>query len=153
MYKLQGKLQLVRSHHGPTPALSYELRALETILIMVMSELDVEFQELQKPVREVLQELNHDVSLETLKKLADVSRQLNAFQQKVKLVREALRTVLDADDDMAAMYLTEKAAGKPRAEADHEEVELLLENYYECSGEIMEKAEHLLSDVQITHDR
>ena len=54
---------------------------------------------------------------------------------------------------MAAMYLTEKAAGKPRAEADHEEVELLLENYYECSGEIMEKAEHLLTDVQITHDR
>lgn len=120
---------------------------------MVMSELDVEFQELQKPVREVLQALDHDVSLKKLKKLADVSRQLNAFQQKVKLVREALRTLLDADDDMTAMYLTEKASGKPRAEADHEEVELLLENYYECSGEIMEKAEHFLSDVQITHDR
>jgi magnesium transporter len=153
MYELQGKLQLVKNHHGPTPTLPYEFRALETILIMVMSELDVEFQDLEKPVQQIIHELDHDVSLEKLKKLADVSRQLNAFQQKVKLVREALRTVLEADDDMAAMYLTEKAAGKPRAEADHEEVELLLENYYECSGEIMEKAEHLLSDVQITHDR
>jgi hypothetical protein len=150
MYELQGKLQQVNHHHGNLP---YELRALETILIMVMSELDVEFQDLQKPVRQVIQELDHDVSLEKLKKLADVSKQLSAFQQKAKLVREALRTVLDADDDMAAMYLTEKALGKPRTEADHEEVELLLENYYEYSGEIMEKADNLLSDVQITHDR
>ena len=53
---------------------------------------------------------------------------------------------------MAAMYLTEKDLGRPKAEADHEEVELLLENYYECSGEIMEKGDQLLSDVQITHD-
>lgn len=150
MYELQGKLQLVKNGHGSLP---YELRALETILIMVMSELDVEFQQLHEPVLKVLRGLDHDVSLEKLKNLADVSRQLSAFQQKVKLIREALWTVLDADDDMAAMYLTEKAMGKPRAEADHEEVELLFENYYECSGEIMEKAEHLLSDVQITHDR
>jgi magnesium transporter len=150
MYELQGKLQLENHHHVNLP---YELRALETILLMVMSELDIESQDLQKPARQVLQELDHGVSLEKLKKLADVSRQLSAFQQKVKLVREALRTVLEADDDMAAMYLTEKALGKPRAEANHEEVELLLENYYECCGEIMEKADHLLSDVQITHDR
>lgn len=150
MYELQGKLQLVKSGHGSLP---YELRALETILIMVMSELDVEFQELRQPVLQVLRELDHDVSLAKLKSLADVSRQLSSFQQKVKLIREALRTVLDADDDMAAMYLTEKALGKPRAEADHEEVELLFENYYECGGEIMEKAEQLMSDVQITHDR
>ena len=84
MYELQGKLKQVTIHHGPTPTLPYELRALETILIMVISELEIEFQELQKPVLEVLRELDHDVSLEKLKKLADVSRQLNAFQQKVK---------------------------------------------------------------------
>ena len=152
MYELQGKLRLVKAGHGHGN-LPYELRALETILLMVMSELDVEFQELQKPVLQLLRDLDHDMRLEKLKNLADVSRQLSAFQQKIKLVREALRTVLDADDDMASMYLTEKARGKPRAEADHEEVELLFENYYECGGEIMEKAEHLLSDVQITHDR
>ena len=152
MYELQGKLQLVKPGHGHG-TLPYELRALETILVMVMSELDVEFQQLRDPILEVLRSLDHDVSLEKLKHLADVSRQLSAFQQKVKLIREALRTVLDADDDMAAMYLTDKALSKPRAEADHEEVEMLFENYYECSREIMEKAEHLLSDVQITHDR
>jgi hypothetical protein len=150
MYELQGKLQLARSGHGTLP---YELRALETILIMVVSELDLEFQELREPVLQVLRELDHDVRLEKLKNLADVSRQLSAFQQKVKLIREALRTILDAEDDMAAMFLTEKAAGKPRKEADHEEVELLFENYYECCGEIMERAEQLFSDFQITRER
>lgn len=146
MYELQGKLQQASAHHG-RGGLPYELRALETILIMVMSELDLEFQDLQKPVLEVIRELDHDVSLEKLKRLADVSRTLTAFQQKVKLVREALRKLLDAYDDMAAMYLTEKALGKPKAESDHEEVELLLENYYECSGEIVEKGGQLLYDV------
>jgi len=153
MYELQGKLQLISKHHGPMAPLPYEFRALETILIMVMSELDVEFQDLKKHVLEVIKDLDQDVSLQKLKALADVSRQLNSFSQKAKLVREAIRTLLDADDDMAAMYLSEKANGTPRKEEDHEEAELLLENYFECSGEIMEKAEILSRDVEVTHDR
>jgi magnesium transporter len=151
MYGLQGKLQFgaVASH----AALPYEFRALETILLMVTSELDIEYQDLIKPVHQVLKELENDVDLAKLKKLLDVSKQLSAFQQKVKLVRNALQTVLEADDDMAAMYLSEKVAGTPRAEADHEEIEMLLENYYEASGEIAEQSEKLLSDVDYTHDK
>jgi magnesium transporter len=150
VYGLQGKLQFGTSQHGTLP---YELRSLETLLLMVISELDIEFDDLCKPVNQVLDELGHDVSLERLKKLLDVSKQVSAFQQKVALVRKALHTVLEADDDMAAMYLSEKAAGKPRAEEDHADVEMLLENYYEASGEIVEKADNLLSDVEYTHDR
>lgn len=146
MYGLRGGLQLGSSN------LPYEFRSLETLLLMVISELDIEFEELCAPVNEVLEALDKDVSLEKLKRLLDVSKQLSAFQQKVKLVRQALHTVLEADNDMAAMYLTDKAAGKPRAEADHEEIEMLLENYFEASGEIVEKAENLLSDVEYTHD-
>ena len=147
MDALQGGL------HACSSDLPYEFRSLETLLLMVISELDIEYQDLCKPVNEVLQALDKDVSLEKLKSLLDVSKQLSAFQQKVKLVRQALHTVLEADDDMAAMYLTDKAAGKPRAESDHEELEMLLENYYEASGEIVEKSENLLSDVEYTHDR
>jgi magnesium transporter len=150
MYGLQGKLQLRASQHGGLP---YEFRALETLLVMVISELEIEFDEICKPVNQVLGELETNVNLEKLKKLLDVSKQLSAYQQKVGLVRKALHTVLEADNDMAAMYLTEKASGTPRAEENHEEVEMLLENYYEASGEIVEKADKLLSDVEYTHDR
>ncbi|KAH8601528.1 hypothetical protein B0O99DRAFT_500793 [Bisporella sp. PMI_857] len=149
MYGLQGKFNFGMSQHGTLP---YEFRALETILVLVISELDVEYQEQKNPVNLVLEELDKSVDREKLKKLLDVSKQMSAFRQKVKLVRTALHTVLEADDDMAAMYLTEKASGKPRAEVDHAEVELLLENYYEASGEIVEKADKIISDVEYTHD-
>jgi len=150
MYGLQGKLNFGTTQHGNLP---YELRALETILVMVVSELDVEYQEIKKLVNQVLEELDQDVDLEKLKMLLDVSKQVSAFRQKVKRVRTALHTVLEADDDMAAMYLGDKAAGKPRAEADHAEVEMLMENYYDASGEIVDKSDKLLSDVDYTHDR
>ena len=150
MYGLQGKLNFGITQHGN---LAYEFRALETILVMALSELDIEYQELKKPVSRVLEELDTDVDLDKLKRLLDASKQVSAFKQKVKLVRSALHAVLEADDDMAAMYLSEKVAGKPRAEADHAEIEMLLENYYEASGEIVEKTDKLLSDVEYTHDR
>jgi len=150
VYGLQGKLNFGVGQYGNLP---YEFRALETILVMVISELDVEYQELKKPVIQVLEELDDDVDLEKLKKLLDVSKQVSAFRQKVKRVRTALHTVLEADDDMAAMYLGEKAAGKPRAEADHAEVEMMMENYYDASGEIVDKTDKLLSDVEYTQDR
>lgn len=100
MYGLQGKLNFGISQHGSLP---YEFCALETILVMVISELDVDYQELKEPVNQVLEELDRDVDLEKLKKLLDVSKQVSAFRQKVKRVRTALHTVLEADDDMAAM--------------------------------------------------
>lgn len=152
MYGLQGKLQLgtMGTQHANLP---YELRALETILLMVTSELDLEYEEVKKAVNHVLEELENDVDLQKLKKLLDVSKQLSSFQQKVKLVQNALHTVLEADNDMAAMYLTDKIEGKPRAEADHDEIEMLLENYYEASGEVLEKTDKLMSDVDYTHDK
>ena len=150
MYGLEGKLNSSLSQHGNLP---YEFRVLEIILVMVIGELDVEYQELKKPVNQVLEELDQDVDREKLKKLLDISKQVSAFRQKVKRVRTALHTVLEADDDMAAMYLGDKAAGKPRAEADHAEVEMLIENYYDASGEIVDNSDKLLSDLDYTHDR
>ncbi|KAG9244528.1 hypothetical protein BJ878DRAFT_505778 [Calycina marina] len=149
MYGLQGKLNFGISQHSNLP---YEFRALETVLVMVISELDVEYQKIKTPVNKLLDELQHDVSLEKLKQLLDVSKQASAFRQNVQRVRTALHTVLEADDDMAAMYLSGKAAGTPRQEADHTEIELLIENYYDASGEIVDKADKLLSDVEYTYD-
>jgi magnesium transporter len=137
------------SQYGNLP---YEFRALETMLVFAMSELDAEYQQLEENVNDVLRDLDLDVNVEKLRNLLDISKQASRFKQKVKLIRTALHTVLEADDDMAAMYLSDKAAGKPRAEADHAEMELLLENYYAASGEVVEKAEEILSDVEYTHD-
>lgn len=56
------------------------------------------------------------------------------------------------DDDLAAMYLTAKKAGKPRDSSDHEEVELLLESYLKQTEEIASTASSLISNMRSTEE-
>lgn len=54
-----------------------------------------------------------------LRKLLQYSRQLSAFQKRAKSVQAAIDEVLEQDDDMSAMYLSE-AYLKPRDQDDHQ---------------------------------
>lgn len=46
-----------------------------------------------------------------------------------------------SDEDLAAMYLTDKKRGSERQVSDHEELELLLESFAKQSEEICNEAE------------
>lgn len=64
-----------------------------------------------------------------------------------------LWSALNLDEDLANMYLTAKAQDKPRANDDHEEIELLLESFSKQCEEIVSEVETLevgrtLSSVQ-----
>lgn len=52
-----------------------------------------------------------------------------------------LTTLFAQDDDLAAMYLTDKKSGKERVPADHEELEVLLESFAKQVEEIVNEAE------------
>ena len=52
-----------------------------------------------------------------------------------------LRTTLD--EDLAAMYLTDKKNGMPRRLSDHEELEVLLESFSKQVEEIVNEAENI----------
>lgn len=54
-----------------------------------------------------------------LRKLLQYSRQLSAFQKRAKSVQTAIDEVLEQDEDMSAMYLSE-AYLKPREDDDHQ---------------------------------
>lgn len=54
-----------------------------------------------------------------LRKLLQYSRQLSAFQKRAKSVQAAIDEVLEQDDDMSAMYLSEGYL-KPRDNDDHQ---------------------------------
>lgn len=56
------------------------------------------------------------------------------------------------DEDLAAMYLTAKKMGQPRAASDHEEIELLLEAYLKQTEEIASKASSLISNMRSTEE-
>ena len=46
-----------------------------------------------------------------------------------------------SDDDLAAMYLSDKKNGQPRSPNDHEELEVLLESFSKQVEEIVNEAE------------
>jgi magnesium transporter len=150
MYDLEGKLREASTRSSGS--LPYEFGALEAVLISVTTSLESEFEGVRDPVVKVLRELEEDIDRDKLRYLLVYSKKLGTFEQKARLVRDALDELLEADDDLAAMYLTEKAKGTVRSEDDHSEVELLLESYHKVADEIVQAAENLVSNIRNTEE-
>lgn len=152
MYDLEGKLRQKQSSVAAVGNLAYEFRALEAVLISVTSGLESEFEGVRDPVMRVLRELEEDIDRDKLRYLLIYSKKLGTFEQKVRLVRDAIEDLLEADDDLAAMYLTEKAEGKQREDDNHEEIELLLESYHKVADEIVQISSNLVSAIRNTEE-
>ncbi|KAI4129995.1 MAG: hypothetical protein LQ341_006512 [Variospora aurantia] len=151
MYDLQGKLAQKQS--SPQAAsLPYEFRALEAVLISVTSGLETEFEGVSEPVVRVLRELEEDIDRDKLRHLLIYSKKLGTFEQKARLVRDAIDDLLEADDDLVTMYLSERAQGKVREEDDHTEVEMLLESYHKVCDEIVQVSSNLVSNIRNTEE-
>lgn len=151
MYDLQGKLGQKEASRQ-AGGLPYEFRALEAVLISVTTGLEGEFEGVAQPVMRVLQELEEDIDRDKLRHLLIYSKKLGTFEQKARLVRDAIDDLLEADDDLVAMYLTERAQGKTREEDDHTEVEMLLESYHKVCDEIVQSAGNLVSNIRNTEE-
>lgn len=151
MYDLEHKLR-----YGPSTAaggLPYELRALEAIFISVVSGLDAEMQVHTTVVNGILAELEDDIDREKLRNLLIQSKKLSSFLQKATLIRDAIDELLDSDEDLAGLYLTEKLQGHPREiDGDHSEVEMLLESYYKHCDEIVQTVGNLVSNIRSTEE-
>ena len=151
MYDLGGKLHQ-REGSRQAGGLPYEFRALEAVLVSVTSALEGEFEGVREPVVRVLRELEEDIDRDKLRHLLIYSKKLGTFEQKAKLVRDAIDELLEADDDLSAMYLTEKAKGIERSEEDHTEVEMLLESYHKICDEIVQASGNLVSNIRNTEE-
>ena len=133
-------------------ALPYEFRALEAILISVTAGLEGEFDGVRDPVVKVLRELEEDIDRDKLRHLLIYSKKLSSFEQRARLVRDAIEDLLEADDDLDTMYLSEVASGKPRSANDHTEIEMLLENYHKVADEIVQVSGNLVSNIRNTEE-
>ncbi|KAI1434815.1 cora-domain-containing protein [Xylaria sp. CBS 124048] len=150
MYDLQGKLQ--QKAPATNGGLPYEFRALEAVLQSVTQELEADFESVREPVIRILGELEDDIDRHKLRVLLILSKRVSTFEQKAKLVRDAIDELLEADDDLVAMYLTEKAKDIQRPLEDHTEVEMLLESYYKLCDEIVQEAQNLVSSIRNTEE-
>lgn len=150
LYDLQGKLSSKSSK--PMGGLPYEMRALEAILISVMGALEAELKVLQENVVGLLEELEENIDRDKLRFLLIYSKKLSTFEQKAQLICGAIEEVLEADDDLAGMYLTEKLSGVERPAEEHSEIELLLESYYKMADEIVQVSGNLVANIKNTED-
>jgi magnesium transporter len=150
MYDLQGKLQ--QKNAQGSGALPYEFRALEAVMTSVTSELEADFEAVREPVMHILSELEDDIDRHKLRMLLILSKRVSTFEQKAKLVRDAIEDLLEADDDLSDMYLTEKTHDLYRGEDDHTEVEMLLESYHKLTDEIVQEAGNLVSGIRNTEE-
>lgn len=151
IHELQGKLG---QHEASRQAggLPYEFRALEAVLISVTIGLEGEFEVVSEPVHKILKELEEDIDRDKLRHLLIYSKRLGTFEQKARLVRDAIDDLLEADDDLVTMYLTERAQGRTREEDDHTEVEMLLESYHKVCDEIVQIAGNQISNIRNTEE-
>ncbi|CAD6502741.1 BgTH12-05331 [Blumeria graminis f. sp. triticale] len=151
IYDLEDKL---RHKQNPISAggLPYEFRALESVLLSVITSLEAEFEGVRTPVVRVLRDLEEDIDRDKLRLLLIYSKKLGTFEQRAKLVRDAIDELLDADDDLASMYLTEKSQNIVRGEEDHTEVEMLLESYHKLCDEIVQESGNLVSNIRNTEE-
>ncbi|KZV85432.1 Mg2+ transporter protein [Exidia glandulosa HHB12029] len=134
------------------PLLPYEFRALESVLLSVVSALEAEMVFLRNLVGSVLAELEDDIDRDKFRRLLHCSRKLSSFHNRAKLVQEALAEVLEQDEDLAAMYLTDKKIDHKRQISDHEELEVLLESFSKQVEEIVTESESAMGNVTATQE-
>ncbi|KAJ2512469.1 magnesium ion transporter [Coemansia sp. RSA 1939] len=130
----------------------FEFRALEAVLISVVNALQSDEEVLVNLVHSLLAYLEESVDRSKLRELLQYSKRLSRFSQKVLNIRDAIEEVLEQDEDLASMYLTEKLRGTMRRKDDHEDVELMMETYLKQVEEIVNHIESASSHVRTTED-
>ncbi|KAG7662820.1 MRS2 [[Candida] subhashii] len=147
MYDLELKLKTNVGNSG----ICYEFRALESILISIMSYLEAEIKLHSSSCGLILAELEDEVDRHKLQELLIRSKKLSSFYQKAVLIRNVLEELLENDEDLAGMYLTEKKMFKPDIE-NYQDLEMILESYYNQCDEFVQTAGSLLSDIKATEE-
>lgn len=148
MYDLEMKLKL------PSGNICYEFRALESVLISVMSYLEADLRNHLLSCGLILAELEDEIDRNKLQELLIKLKKLSSFYQKAVLIRNVLEELLENDEDLAGMYLTDPKTYDPSVEnpSDFEDLEMILESYYKQCDEFVQQAGSLINDIKATEE-
>jgi magnesium transporter len=151
--KLQARL--ISSSH-PMP---FELRAVEGVLVDVCASLNTQLGTLVPSIDLVLDTLSTTTDFggntvqHCLDRLLPLENALNEFSVKVDHIRKALDEVLASDEDMSTMYLTAfRETGHRRLVDQHDEVEMMLENYIKQIDTVHSEVTSTLRQVKATEN-
>ncbi|KAL0318360.1 UNVERIFIED_CONTAM: Magnesium transporter MRS2-3 [Sesamum angustifolium] len=102
-----GEQQVAENARG-LKLLPFEFVALEACLEAACSSLDNEAKRLEQEAHPALDKLTSKISTLNLERVRQIKSRLVAMAGRVQKVRDELEHLLDDDDDMAEMYLTDK---------------------------------------------
>lgn len=148
MYDLEMKLK----SSSNSSSMPYEFRALELILVSVMSYLEAEIKTYISSCGMILSELENQVDRKKLQELLIRLKQLSSFHQKALLIRDVLEELLENDEDLAGMYLSKPKVLGNGEEESYEDLEMILESYYRQCDECVQQAGSLLNDIRATEE-
>lgn len=133
----------------------FEFKALEGILIFLAMGFEADFSELYPQIHKCLSGLPNELTTKMLEELRYRKQLLNQFQARLNNVKTILDNLLDEDEEMANMYLTEKHMSHnlhTRSAVDHSEVEIMLEAYLQVIDEYVNHASLLNEAIDDTED-
>lgn len=151
IHDLENKVKPSTSPESPGKA-PFELRILEAALSAVTSSLEAEYLLTKRSVTEALESMDQENAIvqTKLRGILNLVRTLTRIEHRARQIRGTVQEVLNDDEDMANMYLTDKRAGKPHAIQDHQEVEYMFEAYFKSSDAIVQAATSLIGNIQQT---
>jgi len=134
--------------------LPFEFRALEGILIFACVALETEFVAIEPALTRSLETLAVALTADRLEELRALEQRLNTFYGRARKVQHVLQDVLEEDEDMANMYLSEahKHPDLRRNPLDHEEAEQLLETYMQMVDDLTNRAALLNQAIDDTEN-
>lgn len=132
--------------------LPYEFKALEAILIHVITNLNTEMKVHTTVLQNILNGLEKSIERVKLRYLLIQSKKITQFHQKATLIRDLFDDILEQDDELNALYLTEIQNNSPRVQTNHTEVEMLLESYLKTCDEIVQTVENLKSQIKTSEE-
>ena len=114
----------------------------QAIVILLTRGYRRAYRKLEASAMEAIGDLS-DISSASIRALTDTRRVVDNFVSRAQELQSTLTSSLHEDEDLAAMYLTAAAEGKPRGPQDHQEVELLLEHGLQRIDEVAQAAMQL----------
>ncbi|KAH9695110.1 Magnesium transporter MRS2-3 [Citrus sinensis] len=163
--KEDGKQSL--ENRDGSKVLPFEFVALEACLEAACSCLENEAKTLEQEAHPALDKLTSKISTLNLERVRQIKSRLVAITGRVQKVRDELEHLLDDDEDMAEMYLTEKLMQQLENSStssinerddmddehlDVEELEMLLEAYFVQIDGTLNKLSTLREYVDDTED-
>eukprot|EP00181_Compsopogon_caeruleus_P004808 CAMPEP_0184679160 /NCGR_PEP_ID=MMETSP0312-20130426/1985_1 /TAXON_ID=31354 /ORGANISM="Compsopogon coeruleus, Strain SAG 36.94" /LENGTH=415 /DNA_ID=CAMNT_0027128429 /DNA_START=434 /DNA_END=1678 /DNA_ORIENTATION=- len=127
----------------------FEFRAMEGIFVHICMTLEVDFISIDPGIRKLLSEFPHRLTAEMLEALRLSEQKLKSFNSRASQVQHVMTEILEEDEDMANMYLTEihKNPRVARNPLDHDFVEVLFESYLQVVDDLAGKGQLLIEMI------